>query len=161
MGLSLGSALAPGADLGSPGVGELKMLLGLSVYLAVGGHLAVIEALARSLQTLPPGTAPDLVGGGHVVVALAGTVFDVAVRAAAPAMVALLLANVALALLNRAVPQLNTMMVAMPVTIAIGMLALGASLPTLAGWIAGWSSGIGARADMVVHAFIPTLAAGR
>jgi|KBSSwiStaDraftv2_1062776.scaffolds.fasta_scaffold16178_5 flagellar biosynthesis protein FliR len=160
MGLSLGAALNPAADLGSPGIGELKMLLGLAVYTGLGGHLMLVSALARSFESLPPGTAPDL-AGGSAVVALLGTVFDVAIRAAAPAMVALLLANIALALLNRAVPQLNTMMVAMPVTIAVGLLALGASLPTLTGWAAGWTSGIGARADLVIRSFVAPVVGGR
>jgi hypothetical protein len=53
------------------------------------------------------------------------------------------------------------MMVAMPVTIAVGLLALGASLPTLTGWAAGWTSGIGARADLVIRSFVAPVVGGR
>ena len=41
---------------------------------------------------------------------------------------ALLVSNVALAILGRAVPQLNVMMVSFPITIGVGLIMLGASL---------------------------------
>jgi flagellar biosynthetic protein FliR len=155
MGLSLGAAISPGADLGTGGIGELKMLLTLVVYATVGGHLVLAEAFAGSFGTVAAGAAPDLVSGGRAAVALAGTAFDVGVRAAAPAMVALLVTNLALALLSRAIPQLNAMMVAIPVTVCVGLLALGAALPSLAEWIAGWAHGAGSRADLLLRAFAP------
>lgn len=153
MGLSLGAAIAPGADLGTGGIGQVTMLLTLAVYASIGGHLALVEGFARSFTLIPPGGAPDLAQGSKVMVALAGTAFDVGVRAAAPAMVALLITNLSLALLSRAVPQLNTMMVAIPITVAVGLLALGAALPSLAEWIGGWAAGIGGQADHVMRAF--------
>jgi flagellar biosynthetic protein FliR len=158
MGLSLGAAISPGSDLGTGGIGELKMLLTLVIYATIGGHLALVEAFARSFDSIPAGAAPNLIEGGRAAVALAGTVFDVAIRAAAPAMVALLVTNLALALLSRAVPQLNAMMVAIPVTICVGILALGAALPSLAEWIAGEAAGAGAKADHLIRAFAPAVA---
>lgn len=155
MGLSLGAAINPAADLGTGGISEAKMLLTLAVYATVGGHQQLAEAFARSFDMIPPGAAADVITGGKAVVALAGTAFDVGVRAAAPAMAALLITNLALALLSRAVPQLNTMMVAIPVTVAVGLLALGAALPSLAAWIAGWASSLGGQADLITRALAP------
>ncbi|NOT09591.1 MAG: flagellar biosynthetic protein FliR [Gemmatimonadales bacterium] len=155
MGLSLGAALAPGSDLGAPGIGELTMLMSLAIYVTVGGHLALAEAFAQSLVAIPAGSALHVAGGGQAAVALAGTAFDVGVRAAAPAMVALLVTNIALALMSRAVPQLNAMMVAIPVTIGVGLLAIGTALPTLAGWMAGWATSLGSAADQMTRAFRP------
>ncbi|HRX19697.1 MAG TPA: flagellar biosynthetic protein FliR, partial [Gemmatimonadales bacterium] len=74
--------------------------------------------------------------------ALGGTVFSVAVRVAAPVMVALLVTNLALAVLNRAVPQLNTMMVAVPITVGVGLIGLGATLALVGGEVTRWVSGL-------------------
>ncbi len=158
MGLSLGAAFDPASGMGSPGIGSLTFLLAMAVYTAAGGHLLLAAGFARSFAVLPPGAVPNLDGGGRAVLALAGTVFDVGVRAAAPAMAALLVANLALALLNRAVPQLNTMMVAIPVTVGLGLLVLGAALPTLAAWIAGWVGGLGDAADTMATTLAPAAA---
>ena len=67
-----------------------------------------------------------MVQGGRAVASLAGTVFAVAVRAAAPIIAALLLANLGLAILSKAVPQLNAMAVGFPITIGLGLVVLGA-----------------------------------
>jgi flagellar biosynthetic protein FliR len=58
--------------------------------------------------------------------------FTVALQTAAPVMVALLVTTVALAILGRAVPQLNTMLVSFPVSIAVGLIMVGATLEIVA-----------------------------
>ncbi len=155
MGLSLGSALAPMAEVSTPGLGELKGFFALSIYVALGGHLTLIYGLAESLVAIPPGTAMQLTEGSMAALRLAGTVFDTALRVAAPVMVALLVTNLALAILNRAVPQLNTMMVAVPVTVSVGLIVLGASIPYAATYISTWVGGLGGTVDTVVRSFAP------
>ena len=132
MGLSLGPALATVPELEVPSVGQLQSLLALLVYVAMGGHLILLRGLADSLQVLPPATALDLAGGAHLAARLGGALFASALGIAAPVMVTLLLVNVALSILSRAVPQLNAMMVSLPLTIGIGLLMLGLALPLLA-----------------------------
>lgn len=153
MGLSLGAAIGGMTNIGSPGVGQLEGQFVLAVYVAVGGHLTLLTGLARSLITIPPGSAIDLVSGGRYMVALGGGVFSTAVQVAAPMMVALLVTNLALAVVNRAVPQLNTMMVAVPVTVAVGLIAIGATLPMATGFVTGWANDLGRSTDAVVRAF--------
>jgi len=80
--------------------------------------------------------------GARTLLAMSGSVFSSAVRVAAPVMVALLVVNLALAVLNRAVPQLNTMMVAVPITTTVGLLAIGATLLLFGGEVARWVAGI-------------------
>jgi len=153
MGLSLGAALGVG-DLGSPGVGELETLFTLALYVGIGGHLMLIATVGNSFIAIPPGAPIDLAGGARAMIHLAGSLFGVAARIAAPAIAALLLTNIALAILNKAVPQLNTMMVAFPVTIGLGLLVLAASLPFVATYVTNWAGGLGALADRVVDPFI-------
>jgi flagellar biosynthesis protein FliR len=102
---------------------------------------------------LPPGHVIDFGPGTAGATQMFGTLFSCAVRAAAPAMVALLLANVALALLSRTVPQLNAMMVGFPVTIGVGLIAAGSSLPFVARVISGWVGALPTTVETVLRAF--------
>jgi flagellar biosynthetic protein FliR len=137
MGLSLAPQLAPMPDLQVSGVGLILSNLVLLIYVGIGGHLMLLRGLADSLQTLPPGLPMDLAGGRDTVVA-AGGVFRCALSTAAPVMVTLLLAEISVALLSRAVPQINAMMISFPVAIGVGLIMTGAALPFLATSIEGW-----------------------
>ncbi len=154
-GLSLGPALAPMLDTQVSGLGQIKSTLATMLYLSIGGHLFLITGLAESLQIVPPGSAVNLPLGARTAVDVAGTVFSTGVRAAAPIMVTLLLVNVALALIGRAVPQFNTMMVSFPVHIGVGLLMFGACVPVLAGVIGGWVNALPGTIDHVVHSLAP------
>lgn len=155
MGLSMGQALGVMGEIGTPGIGQAKGFLAISVFASVGGHVALMAAVGRSFHAIPPGGALALMDGGRAILALGGSVFTTAVRIGAPLIVALLLTNIALAILNRAVPQLNTMMVAVPITVGIGLVALGASLPLMVRVMGTWAGGTGTAADAVVEAFTP------
>jgi flagellar biosynthetic protein FliR len=137
MGLSLAPQLAPMPDLQVSGVGLILSNLVVLLYVGIGGHLMLLRGLADSLQTLPPGAPMDLAGGRAAVLAVK-SVFSCAVSAAAPVMVTLLLAELSVALMSRAVPQINAMMISFPVSIAVGMIMTGAALPFLATGIEGW-----------------------
>lgn len=155
MGLSIAPALSPVPEMQVVGVGQLTSLLGIVIYLGLGGHLMLLRGLAESLRVLPPGGGFALQAGGDVATRLAGVVFQCAVSAAAPVMVALLLTNVAMAILGRAVPQMNAMMMSFPITVGLGLLTLGLSLPivaaTVSGWINGLPAGLTAVLDQLSH----------
>jgi len=153
MGLSLGPALSPMPDTQVSGIGQIKSWLAILIYLGIGGHLILLRGVADSLQALPPGTAMDFVSGAQAAVALGGTVFSSAVRTAAPVMETLLLVNLALAILSRAVPQLNTMMVSLPVTFGVGLVMIGVSLPIVASVIGGWMETLPDHVATVLHSF--------
>jgi flagellar biosynthetic protein FliR len=55
--------------------------------------------------------------------------FVVALQLSAPVLVATILINVLLAMLGRAVAQINVFVLSFPLTIAGGLLVLGLSLP--------------------------------
>ena len=56
----------------------------------------------------------------------------VAFKIGAPVIIALLLTNVALGVLSRAIPQMHVFFVSHPLTIAIGLISLAASLQVTA-----------------------------
>lgn len=160
MGLSLGAAFGGMTEMGAPGIGQIYQQFALGIFVVLGGPVLLLSGLADSLLLIPPGTAVDVPGGSRAIVAMAGDVFRVAMQVVGPVMVALLVTNLALAVLNRAVPQLNTMMVAVPVTVAVGLVAIGATLPLAAGIVSHWARGTADEAVRVIRPFVPAPAGG-
>lgn len=138
MGLSIAPALAPVPEMQVVGLGQVSTLLAILIYLVMGGHLMLLKALGHSFQVLPPGGGIAFTGGGPAATALAGQLFSCAASAAGPVMVTLLLTNIALAVLSRAVPQINAMTVSFPVTIGLGLLMYAVSLPNVSAVVARW-----------------------
>jgi len=63
---------------------------------------------------------------------LGSVMFSAGLLLALPVLVSLIITNLALAVLTRAAPQLNIFAVGFPITLAVGLIALGASLSYLA-----------------------------
>jgi flagellar biosynthetic protein FliR len=138
MGLNIAPSLAPVPEMQVVGLGQLSTLLAILIYLVLGGHLMLIRALGDSLKLLPPGAGMAFTAGGPAAAALAGQLFSCAASAAGPVMAALLLTNIALAILSRAVPQINAMTVSFPITIGVGLLMFAVSLPNVSSVVARW-----------------------
>ena len=87
-----------------------------------------IGAVVLSFELLPPAGAGPVAAGLGGVAALGGGIFEVAVRLAAPFTAVMLVTNLAVGMLGRAIPQLNLMSLQLPAQIAITLLllALGA-----------------------------------
>jgi flagellar biosynthetic protein FliR len=89
------------------------------------------------------------------VIRLGSTLLALGLRFAAPVVAAVLLANVALGVLSRAVPQLNVLMVAFPVQIAAGLFVLAASLPLLGAVLSGWPDAYGSLSTELIEGLAP------
>lgn len=138
MGLSLGPTLAPMVDVHVPGVGQIQSLLALMVYIAIDGHLMLLRGVAQSFTALPPGAGIAIEHGPALGIHLANTLFLVALQAAAPAMVALFLIDLAVGFANRAVPQLHAVLVLFPIAIITGLIMLWFSVPTVTAAVGAW-----------------------
>jgi flagellar biosynthetic protein FliR len=129
MGFGMVHLLDPHANASITIVAQWQQLLALLVFLALDGHHLLLRALIASFTAAPPGHLVASAAGGQAVVALAGEVFATGARLAAPVMIALLLTNGALGILARTIPQLNVFIIGFPVTVGVGLVMLGASLP--------------------------------
>ncbi len=136
MGLAIAATLDPEARAQTGTVAELALLFAFTAWLALGGHRAVLLALAHSLAALPPGAPWPLERAGDLAV-LGGQVFALALRLAAPVVGLLLLAYLALGLLARASPQIQVFFLSFPLTTALGLWTLAAALPAAALLLAG------------------------
>lgn len=134
-GANLAEAIAPDQGSRSSPLGELLLLLSVVVFLEAGGAGILATALARSYEAVPLGATATSPAGlreaALLVIVASAKLIESAVGLAAPAVVALLLADVALGALGRAVPQIPLYFVGMPAKALLGVGAVLAGLATL------------------------------
>lgn len=138
MGLSGANVLDPMAGTQMPVLGQFLGLFVVALLLAVGGHLIILQALAASLQFLPPGQVLDFEGGPTALAQIGGAQFVLGLRFAAPVVAAMMIGNAALGAMAKTVPQLNILMMAFPLQIGIGLVTLGLTLPLIATYFGSW-----------------------
>ena len=122
---------------GNPGgaLNQLYALVGVAIFIAIGGDTWVITGLARTYEAVPLLSAPDigsLVEGMQV--AFSG-IFGAALQVCAPVLLAVVLTDSAFGIVSKVVPQLNVFAVGFPAKVTVGLVVIGASLPFLAGWL--------------------------
>ncbi len=89
--------------------GRLLVLIGLSSFLVMGGHRQVVQALLDSFQVVSPGAILPATPLAELLRDTGGLAFQLSVRITAPILLAMLTALIAVAMLNRTLPQLNIM----------------------------------------------------
>jgi flagellar biosynthetic protein FliR len=114
-------------------VGQLYSLFSVLVFLMIGGDHLMIQGIAASYRLIPLGQVPSFVQLGALAQHDIAQIFLIGLEVAAPVLVALALVDIALALVARAVPQMNVFVVGLPAKILVGLGAISASLPFVAG----------------------------
>jgi len=146
MGLGIVSVIDPQSGAQTSVVAQFTYLMALLVFLAADGHHVFFRAMAASFGLVPPGGLTLHAALSKLIVADAGRMFVLAVKIGAPAIAALLFTTLAFALMSRAMPQLNILIVGFPVSIAVGLiffgLSLELSLPLFAQQVGGLSAGL-------------------
>ena len=141
-GLGAASVVDPSSGASSLALASAFQAFMLLVFVAIDGHHDVLRAAALSYEVLPVGAGGPASLAFLDVVRLASGIFEIAVRLAAPVTVAMMLSNVAMGILGRAIPQLNLMMLQLPahVVMTLGLLMLGAGSLIRASeqWITIW-----------------------
>jgi len=113
-------------------ISEFINLLALLLFLSMNGHLLYLATLAQSFSVIPV-SAPPLGAGSWLNLAELGSkIFSAGLLLSLPVMAALMITNIALAVLTRAAPQLNLFALGFPLTLIGGFVALAISLNYLA-----------------------------
>jgi flagellar biosynthesis protein FliR len=131
MGLSFAFNVDPLRGTGAPVVGQFYTLIATLTFLALDGHVAIIQAVIDGFTTMPvsaSGFGPD---GLYQVVQWGTAMFRGALMVALPGLTALLIVNLAFGVVSRAAPSLNLFAIGFPVTLVGGLLVVLAGLPAM------------------------------
>jgi flagellar biosynthesis protein FliR len=153
-GAGMADVLSPiGGSRSSP-LGALMLLLAAVVFFEMGGLMHVSSALVRSYEAIPLSTPVRLAVSPRamatVVVVASAKLIESAIGLCAPVVVALLLADMLLGIVGRAVPQIPISCVGMPLK---ALLGVGTVLLALAGLDAAMHSGFRVFFELLGAAF--------
>jgi flagellar biosynthetic protein FliR len=139
VGLQIGFRAANLVDPFMPGMksslDQFYGWLAVLIFFAANGHHNLIMGIARTFDVVP-------VGGLRFdsllyarILALMTTSFEAAVQVSIPLIGSILLADVALALVARTVPQVNVFFVGLPLKMALGLGMLIVTMPFTMAWM--------------------------
>lgn len=137
IGIQMGFAIANVIDpttMRQVGVlSQVLRLVALMLFLVVDGHLLLLHALFESFRQVPLGGA-SLAPGPVVaeMIQVSADLFSSGFRIALPVCCVVLLVNVGLSTLARAVPQVSIFSIGFLLSIGVGLTVLGLALPAMA-----------------------------
>ena len=153
-GANMAEVLSPTSDERTSPTGDLYLFVAVMVFLELGGLRLFAVALARSYEAIPIGSPPSAAAlrpAAELVTLATAKLLESAVALAAPVLVALWLADVALGVVGRAAPQIPIYFAAMP---AKALLGLGMVLVGLGAVDAAFTAGLPAWVALVERAFL-------
>ena len=131
MGLGFAFNVDPLRGASTPVIGTLYMLLVTLTFLALDGHLLLIETLVEGFTTLPVGLTGFDSTAMWTMAAWGRELFAGSLMVALPGMAALLVVNVSFGVMSRAAPSLNLFAIGFPITLIFGLIIIYAGLPTV------------------------------
>lgn len=134
MGLGFANALDPNSGTSTPALGQFLSLLLTLLFLAVDGHLVLVDLIVRSYVAMPPGQwlAPERLLG---IAMFGGYAFLAGLLLALPVGFLLLCLNVVVGMLSRAAPALNLFAIGLPASLAVGVVAILLALPAMGDYL--------------------------
>lgn len=129
IGFGLVNVLDPINNIQVPITANFYFIISMLVFLVVKGHHLLISTLFDSYNYIPIG---NMVFGEMLindVIRVFGSVFIIGFKIAAPITAAIMIADVALGVMARTVPQLNVFVVGMPLKIAVGIIVMLLTVP--------------------------------
>ncbi|MBL8073572.1 MAG: flagellar biosynthetic protein FliR [Nitrospira sp.] len=129
MGFGVVQLLDPATSRQTPLMAQYFTLLASLVLLSLNGHLLIVATILSSYESIPAFGASLPTGAGDEVLRLSQHMFMVGLKLAAPVLVIILVINILLAILGRAVSQINVFVLSFPITIIGGLAVLSISMP--------------------------------
>ncbi len=111
-------------------LGSLYTMTALAVFALGDGPSLMFAFLARMLEVIPPGVMTAAVDGQAVTIEAGRELLSLGLRAGAPVVSAVFAAQIVLAIIARAVPNLNMLVEGPTLTIGTGVVGLIASVQT-------------------------------
>lgn len=125
MGFAMVNVVDPDSGAAEAVTAHFLYMVSLLTFLSFNGHLHLLSGLMQSFDLLPPGSILISARLATHIFALSGQIFVLAIQIGAPVIAAILLVDLALALISRASPQMNVLIIGFPVKISVGFLFLG------------------------------------
>lgn len=131
IGLSMVNIIDPNSKVNTTLNGNLLHSIAMMIFFIVDGHHLLIKSLIESFNLLSLGRSIIF---GETLMALIGIIieyFIIGLKIAIPIVLIIILTDLCMGLISRAVPQINVMILGMPVKMLVGMIAISLALPLI------------------------------
>jgi len=128
MGFAIATIFDPNSGVQSSMVSQLGYWVALIVFLTLDGHHQLLLAIQSSFDIIQFGQVSLQKELYKPVLQLASQLFVLAVKVGAPTIAALIFVDVGFGLTAKMSPQMNILIVALPLKIAVGLFFFGMSL---------------------------------
>ncbi len=131
MGLGFASMIDPGSGRSTTAVGQFLSILLTLLFLSLDGHLVLVDMIVKSYTALPVGQAWLAPGQLKDIALFGGYAFLAGLLLALPVGFLLLCLNLVMGMLSRSAPALNLFSLGLPVSLAVGVIAMAAAFPAM------------------------------
>lgn len=132
-GFGTASMFDPGSAMQVSLISNLILFVSILLFLELNGHHILLLGLIKSFQVVPVGTGVLGMSLATVVLRSLTAATVLLIRVAIPVVVVLVLTDLILGMVGRTVPQLNVLMLGLPVKAGIALLVLAAVMPAFMG----------------------------
>jgi flagellar biosynthetic protein FliR len=141
MGFAFASIVDPSSGENTQPFGLYMDTLFTLLFLVAGGHHLLLRMIGRSYQAFPIAGGPDFGVMASAVTAAGSAMLLFALKLAAPLLAAILILTVVLGVLARVLPEMNILLLSLPLRVGAGLLLAVAMVPVLETFvheIIGW-----------------------
>jgi len=124
MGLGFANIINPELNTSSGVLSQFYFLMALTIFLTLGGLEVIFGILMGSFETIPLGGITDTAGILNLFIGLISSMFDLALRVAAPLLCLIFAETLAMGFIARTVPQMNILSVGFIIRILVGTVFL-------------------------------------
>ncbi|HKM43280.1 MAG TPA: flagellar biosynthetic protein FliR [Limnochordia bacterium] len=130
IGFGMASVFDPAIGGQVPVFSQFYYIFAVLIFLGVDAHLWLIQAVQYSFQAIPFGTIIQLEPAFSLIMDLIKQVFIIGIQIALPITATILLTDIGLGIVIRAVPQINVFVLGFPIKILVGLVVVFFGLPT-------------------------------
>ncbi len=130
LGLSMVNIYDPATNSQSTLVENILYWIGIIIFFSMNGHHKLIEGIQNSFNLVAIGH-PILDGNYSYIINVFTQCFIIGFKIAVPMILSLVIAELLIGFISKSVPQLNVMIIGMPLKLLIGIVFLIIALPFL------------------------------
>ena len=131
IGLSMINIIDPNSQTSTTLNGNLLHYIAMMIFFAMNGHHLLIKSIIESFMLLPLGKSILYVDTIWIIVEIIVNYFVIGLKIAIPIVLIIILTDLSMGLISRAVPQINVMILGMPVKMLVGILSISIALPIM------------------------------
>jgi flagellar biosynthetic protein FliR/FlhB len=131
LGLSMLNIYDPNTSTNSTLIANMLYWMGIIIFFSMNGHHALVQGISNSFYLINIGE-PILTTNIEYIIRVFVECFVIGFKISVPLILALIIAEITLGLISKSVPQLNVMIISLPLKLLLGLVFLFIALPFIA-----------------------------